>query len=159
MFQIAYFSTAAKPQVAALIQQILLTSRTNNLRHEISGLLVAGGNRYLQVIEGPRRAMETLYANIRADDRHLAVTTLVERTTTERCFEGWAMAYRREPELDEFDSFPAVLGYLTEQVTDLRLRGQIRLFASTFIAPVRDDAPQLWNMAPAPVSLAISGDA
>ena len=57
MHQIAYFSTAAEPQEAALIQAILATSRANNLRDDISGLLVAGGNRYLQVIEGPRRAM------------------------------------------------------------------------------------------------------
>ena len=54
MHQIAFFSTAAEPQEAALIQAILATSRANNLRDDISGLLVAGGNRYLQVIEGPR---------------------------------------------------------------------------------------------------------
>ena len=147
MHQIAYFSTAAEPQEAALIQAILATSRANNLRDDISGLLVAGGNRYLQVIEGPRRVMETLYANIRADQRHLAVTTLVERTTMARCFDGWAMAFRREPALDEFDSFPAVLRYLTEQVEDVRLRGQIRLFAKTFIAPPLAVGPELWKIA------------
>ena len=147
MFQIAYFSTAAAPQLAPLIQKILITSRANNLRDDISGLLVAGGNRYLQVIEGPRRELEALYANIRADDRHLAVTTLVERVTMSRCFDGWAMAFRREPALDEFDSFPAVLRYLTEQVPDLRLRGQIRNFAKTFIAPPLAAPPALWQMA------------
>ena len=147
MYQIAYFSTAAVPQLAPLIHDILITSRVNNLRADISGLLVAGGNRYLQVIEGPRRQMETLYANIRGDDRHLAVTTLVQRVTTARCFAGWAMAFRREPALDEFDSFPAVLRYLTEQVTDLHLRGQIRSFAKSFIAPPLAAAPELWRMA------------
>ena len=147
MHQIAYFSTAAEPQEAALIQAILATSRANNLRDDISGLLVAGGNRYLQVIEGPRRVMETLYANIRADQRHLAVTTLVERTTLERCFKGWTMAFRREPTLDQFDSFPTVLRHLTDQVEDERLRGQIRLFAKTFIAPPLAASPQLWKMA------------
>ena len=147
MFQIAYFSTAATPQEATVIQRILLTSRKNNLRDDISGLLVAGGNHYLQVIEGPRRKMEALYANIRADDRHIAVTTLVERTTLKRCFDGWAMAYRREPALGEFDSFPAVLRYLTEQVEDERLRGQIRQFAAIFIAAPAPDDRDLWKMA------------
>lgn len=147
MFQIAYFSTAAEPQDAALIHAILATSRSNNLRDEISGLLVAGGNRYLQVIEGPRRAMQALYANIRADQRHLAVTTLVERTTMARCFEGWSMAFRREPALDEFDTFPAILRHLTDEIDDERLRGQIRLFAKTFIAPPLVAPPELWKMA------------
>ncbi|MEO6582089.1 MAG: BLUF domain-containing protein, partial [Sphingomicrobium sp.] len=147
MFQIAYFSTAAEPQEAPLIQAILKTSRANNLRDDISGLLIAGGNRYLQVIEGSRRAMEALYANIRADPRHLAVTTLVERTTVARCFDGWSMAFRREPGLGEFDSFPEVLRSLTEQVEDVRLRGQIRLFAKTFIAAPPVTGPELWKMA------------
>ncbi|WP_310468324.1 BLUF domain-containing protein [Sphingomonas sp.] len=146
MFQIAYFSTAATQQEATVIQRILLTSRKNNLRDDISGLLVAGGNRYLQVIEGPRREMEVLYA-IRADDRHIAVTTLVERTTLKRCFEGWTMAYRREPALGEFDSFPAVLRHLTEQVEDERLRGQIRQFAAIFIAGPASDGRDLWKLA------------
>ena len=147
MFQIAYFSTATAPQDAVVIERILLTARANNLRDDITGLLVAGSDRYMQVIEGPRRAMETLYAAIRADDRHFAVTTLVERTTLERCFEGWTMAYRREHGLDQFNSFPAVLNHLTAKVEDRLLRGQIRLFADTFItAPLVDD-PVLWKMA------------
>ena len=147
MFQIAYFSTAAVPQLQPLIDDILITARVNNLRDDISGLLVAGGNRYLQVIEGPRRQLETLYAKIRADDRHLAVTTLVERTAAARCFAGWAMAFRREPALDEFDSFPEVLSFLTERVTDLHLRGQIRHFGSSFIVPPPAVGPELWTMA------------
>ncbi len=147
MFQIAYFSTAATPQEATVIQRILLKSRANNLRDDISGLLVASGNRYLQVIEAPRHKMEALYAKIRADDRHIAVTTLVERTTIKRCFEGWTMAYRREPGLGEFDSFPAVLRHLTDQVEDKRLRGQIRQFAAIFIAAPAPDGRELWKMA------------
>jgi hypothetical protein len=147
MFQIAYFSTATAPQDSVGIERILLTSRANNLRDDITGLLVAGSDRYMQVIEGPRRAMETLYAAIRADDRHFAVTTLVERTTLERSFEGWTMAYRREHGLNQFNSFPAVLTHLTAKVEDLMLRGQIRLFADTFItAPLVID-PILWKMA------------
>jgi hypothetical protein len=91
--------------------------------------------------------MQTLYAAIRADDRHIAVTTLVERTTLKRCFEGWTMAYRREPALDQFDSFPAILRHLTDEVEDKRLRGQIRLFAKTFIAAPLVAGPMLWKMA------------
>ncbi|MEO6256880.1 MAG: BLUF domain-containing protein [Sphingomicrobium sp.] len=147
MFQIAYFSTAAEPQSAALIDAILVKSRLDNLRDDISGLLVAGGNRYLQVIEGRRQAVEALYGRIRADHRHLAVTTLVKRNVLVRCFDGWAMAYRREAGLAEFDSFPQVLGYLTDQVADLRLRGQIRQFAKSFIAQPVATAPELWRMA------------
>ena len=48
------------------------------------------------------------------------------------------MAYRREPALGQFDSFPQTLRYLTEQVADAALRRQIEHFARTFIASPRD---------------------
>ena len=134
MRQIAYFSTAAEPQTSTLIHDILLTSRTNNRRDNISGLLVAGGNRYMQVIEGPGTALTPLYAAIRADRRHLAVATLLDRSVVERSFGDWSMAYRRERAIGEFDTFPQTLRFLVQNVDDKALRRQIELFARTFIA-------------------------
>jgi len=55
--------------------------------------------------------------------------------------------HRREPGLGEFDSFPAVLRHLTDQVEDTRLRSQIRQFAAIFIAAPAPDGPELWKMA------------
>ena len=134
MRQIAYFSTASVPQTPESVHAILATSRINNRLHSITGLLVAGGNRYLQVIEGDRVPVERLYANIRRDQRHLAIATLIDRPIMNRAFADWSMAYRREPELGHFDSFPQILRYLTQQVADTALRRQIEHFARTFIA-------------------------
>src|ERR1700712_4845021 len=106
MRQIAYFSTAAKPQTSKSIHEILFASRINNRRDEITGLLVAGGNRYMQVIEGPSAAVEALYATIRMDPRHLAVATVLNQMTYKRAFDGWSMACRKEPALGDFDTFP-----------------------------------------------------
>jgi hypothetical protein len=145
--QIAYFSTAAEPQTNELIHNILITARINNRRDEITGLLVAGGNRYMQIIEGPRGAVSRLYENIQRDRRHLAVTTLVNRTTYKRAFEGWSMAFRREPALGRFDRFPDVVRYLTEQVEDSLLKNQIRNFSSIFIAPPAADDRTPWPVA------------
>ena len=145
MRQIAYFSTAAEPQSAPLVHHILLASRTNNGRDGITGLLVAGGNRYLQVIEGDTRPLRALYATIRNDRRHLAVTTLLDRPILERAFADWSMAYRREPELGQFDSFPQTLRYLTQEVSDSALRRQIELFARTFIAVPGDRLSTPWD--------------
>jgi hypothetical protein len=145
MRQIAYFSTAAEPQTAELVHAILVTSRVFNRRHGISGLLVAGGNRYMQIIEGEDEVLQRLYSAIRRDGRHLAVTTLMNRSVTERCFAEWSMAYRREPALGHFDSFPQTLRYLTQQVSDNALRRQIELFARTFIAVPGDRASTPWD--------------
>jgi hypothetical protein len=58
LLQIAYFSTAARVQDAKTVHDILIQSRVNNRRDGITGLLIAGGNRYMQIIEGPAFAAE-----------------------------------------------------------------------------------------------------
>jgi hypothetical protein len=145
MRQIAYFSTAAEPQTAELVHGILVTARIFNRRHAVSGMLVAGGNRYLQVIEGEDELLKRLYSAIRRDRRHLAITTLLDRAIMDRSFADWSMAFRREPALGQFDSFPHTLRYLTEQVSDPALRRQIELFARTFIAVPGDRSATPWD--------------
>ena len=145
MRQVAYFSTAAEHQTTELVRAILVTSRIHNRRNAISGLLVAGGNRYLQVIEGEDEVVGPLYSAIRRDRRHLGITTLLDRSIQERSFADWTMAYRREPALGHFDSFPQTLRYLTQQVADPSLRRRIELFARTFIALPRERAPTPWD--------------
>jgi hypothetical protein len=147
MLQIAYFSTAAVPQTAETAHELLVTSRVNNRRDGITGLLVAGGNRYLQVIEGPRRPMERLMGLIRADRRHLGICTLLSQPIFKRNFEGWSMAFRREPALGQFDTFPEVVRYLTEQVQDEDLRVKIRNFARVFIAHPLHTEVTPWRLA------------
>jgi hypothetical protein len=148
MRQIAYFSTAAEPQSTERLNDILITARTNNRRDSITGLLVAGGNRYMQVFEGPADAVKRLYTAIRRDPRHLCVTTLINRPVAERTFPRWSMASHREPALGQFDTFPQTLRYLTQQVEDKALRRQIELFARGLIA-VPDEARTPWDLSAA----------
>lgn len=145
MLQIAYFSTATEPQSLALIDSLLKTARTNNARDEITGLLVAGGNRYLQIIEGPRAPMKALWTAIRSDHRHCGITQLVNRPTTARRFEAWSLAFRREPLLGEFATFPQTLKFLVRQVEDSKLRQQIELFGRSFILPQAGLEPTPWE--------------
>ncbi len=145
MLLIAYFSTATVPQTVETVGVILETARANNARDDFTGLLVAGGNRYLQIIEGPRAPMKALWAAIRADDRHCGITQLVNRRTTKRRFEAWSMAFRSEPRLGEFATFPQTLKFLVRQVEDLHLRRQIELFGRSFILPASGAAPTPWE--------------
>ena len=147
MLQIAYFSTATTPQSAEVLHRILVISRAHNLLNRISGLLVAGGNRYMQVFEGPREPTEKLWAAIRADQRHCAVARLLYRKVDERAFKSWSMAFRREDRIAEFDSFPQTLHFLTSQVEDVALRRQIELFARSFITGPANEGASLWGSA------------
>ena len=144
MRQIVYFSTASGRQDAIIIAGILASSRHRNLLDQITGLLVAGGHRYLQVIEGPAATVDATLDRIRRDDRHLGVTLLVDRRVDERSFRDWSMAYLDEPRLDQFSTFPQLVDQFRAQVSDEKLRDQINCFARTFAAaPV-----QRWLQAP-----------
>ena len=122
-FRSLNFSTAAVPQTEDVIHDILSVAQAANARDGITGLLVAGGNRYLQIIEGPAAPMKRLWASIRRDQRHCAVTELVNRRSAIRLFGSWSMAFHQEPRLGEFHTFPQTLRFLVQQIDDPKLRG------------------------------------
>ena len=66
-------------------------ARIKNVASHISGLLMASGGYFLQVLEGPQPAVSALYEKITADSRHGNVTRLFGRPTTDRTFPEWGM--------------------------------------------------------------------
>ena len=57
MLRLLYISTARHPHNREEIEVILRISRRNNLAADVTGLLVAGARRFLQVLEGPERSV------------------------------------------------------------------------------------------------------
>lgn len=94
MQQLVYISTARGQVLVADVQRILLTSRRNNARDGITGLLFFDGMRFLQALEGDPDRVRDAYERIKADPRHRAVVTLSSRDIEEREFGPWAMASR-----------------------------------------------------------------
>lgn len=118
MHRILYISTARTILSNAQMDEILATSRRNNSRADVTGCLVVGGRRFLQVLEGPRNAVEQTFARISSDPRHYAIVKLNDKPIEGRSFANWAMGFER--------GGVASLGApLTEQV-------------STLLAPVTD---------------------
>ena len=77
----------------ALIDSILERSRKYNLEHGITGILCTSspGRVFLQLLEGGRDAVNTLYGNIIRDPRHKDITLLDYAEVTERRFASWRM--------------------------------------------------------------------
>ncbi len=148
MRQLVYFSTAAERQDAITVAGIVAVSRNQNLRHKITGLLVAGGHRYLQVIEGPAHAITQLVGRLRGDDRHVGMTVLVDRDIVARSFTGWSMAFREEPRLGEYATFSELVAQMRLQLADAKLRKQLDCFARSFSSATTRIATPLWQLAP-----------
>lgn len=131
MEQIVYVSTSRVMPDPAMIESILSTSRRNNARAGLTGLLVTGGRRFLQVLEGPSEALEAAYARIRGDERHFALVQLSRRAISQRSFADWDMAF----EEGYATSLASVVEQLTERVADPDLRAQFRSFAEMHSQP------------------------
>ncbi|MEG3124428.1 BLUF domain-containing protein [Sphingomonas sp. GB1N7] len=94
MLRLLYISTSRHPHDHAEVEQILRVSRRNNFAANVTGLLVAGGKRFLQVLEGPEQSVQATYDRICRDPRHFAAVTLNKRTCDERLFPAWSMGYQ-----------------------------------------------------------------
>ena len=130
MLQLVYISSARQPITEADCRNLLDTSRRNNSRSGVTGLLVAGKRRFLQAIEGPTDAVRTTYARIITDPRHYACVLLSEHYLDERHFGSWAMGYERGgSELSDDAALAAIVTSLVDPVSDASMRAQFIGFA------------------------------
>ena len=128
MLQIVYISTARQPLSEAELQSVLSVSRRNNEAAGISGLLIAGGRRFLQALEGPDDAVAAAFDRIKADPRHFAVVVLSKKQVETREFGDWAMGY--EPGGNSgAEDLKGVVEALIAPLGDKNLRAQFLGFA------------------------------
>ena len=98
MLQLVYISTANEEPDS---DTILRTSRRNNARDGLTGLLYSDGVRFMQALEGPADKVERAYARIKVDPRHRAAVVLSRRDIEAREFGQWHMAARAPGEEGE----------------------------------------------------------
>jgi hypothetical protein len=92
MLQLIYISTLSPNAGPDPVADILSSSRRNNSRNGISGVLLHRGRRFLQVLEGHGDGVLTTLARIRVDPRHRAIVALGEREIECPEFGTWSMA-------------------------------------------------------------------
>jgi hypothetical protein len=93
LVRLVYASRATHDIDQAMIASILEQSQTYNLEHGITGVLCTypDNNLFLQVLEGGRAEVNSLYSTIMRDPRHCDVTLLDYAEITERRFASWRM--------------------------------------------------------------------
>lgn len=76
---------------SATLNAILFEARNLNARNGVTGALICRADLYLQLLEGPARAVMATYGRILRDDRHVEVRELLRGPAESRIFPGWAM--------------------------------------------------------------------
>ena len=76
---------------ASILSGLLIDSRENNKKNNITGSLLCRADIYLQMLEGPEKNVLSAFNKIKMHDRHLEVEVLLKGETNSRMFSDWAM--------------------------------------------------------------------
>ncbi len=86
---IAYTSRYVGSDFIGDLRAIKQSSTRNNPSLRLTGVLLAAGDRFVQVLEGPTMSVAHMMRLIRTDSRHEDLEVLYDTTVQTRCFGGW----------------------------------------------------------------------
>jgi hypothetical protein len=89
--RLIYASRAAEALTPTDHEQILASSRRNNAKGGVTGILAFGAREFLQCLEGSREAVNATYTRILGDPRHHDVQLIDFRDIEQRWFGEWGM--------------------------------------------------------------------
>ena len=92
LVRLLYVSQSVGPITTTVTTSILEKSSTNNKKRDITGVLCQGSGLWMQVLEGERTQVNTLYSQIMADRHHQNVQLLSIEEIESRRFGQWSMA-------------------------------------------------------------------
>ncbi|HOC99405.1 MAG TPA: BLUF domain-containing protein [Myxococcota bacterium] len=92
MKRVRYVSRFRENMSPAAIQALAREASEFNSGHQITGALLATGQIFFQMIEGPRQEIDALWSKIKADPRHVDVVILSsEEGGLSRLCPDWSM--------------------------------------------------------------------
>ena len=100
LIELLYSSDASGDMTADALVELLETSRRNNARTGITGMLLFHKNTFPQLLEGEEAQVMALYQTILGDRRHTGSRVVWKGPIGVRGFGDWTMAFRSLGEVD-----------------------------------------------------------
>lgn len=114
IFQLIYTCALSGDVACQDLESIAQTSRKRNFERGITGILLCKDGSVLQVLEGEKSVVMSLYDTISHDARVTNPLILIQRMTAEREFPKWSMGFKNADETDDAfklcaQSFPDIM--------------------------------------------------
>ena len=93
IFELIYYSIASPALNRNDISDILESSHKNNPKKELTGCLLYHKDAFIQILEGEKDVIESLFLKIEHDQRHYNVRRIYDDTKEDRLFKDWSMAF------------------------------------------------------------------
>jgi hypothetical protein len=132
MKNIVYMSTSVTLPDDDQLIEILTSARKNNLKHNVSGVLLYSEGVFIQVLEGNEADVDLIFAKIQADTRHKNIMPLIDAPIQQRDFADWTMGFATA----DADKVADLVGYLksTDTLNDKRQDSNVAIITlKTFI--------------------------
>lgn len=139
MYELLYCSLAKPDLTAGDISDILRVSQKWNLQNDITGCLLYFDKQFIQIIEGEKQTIKSLFAKIEKDVRHKNATVLAENEKEDRFFNHWSMAFKELSlsDMENIDNVLMINNFITFSGLDYRLTKAMKLFCTIAKEPFR----------------------
>jgi hypothetical protein len=94
MNHLIYLSQATRPLSAKALTCLLNQARLANERQHLTGALIYGNKRFIQLLEGAPAVLEQAYARIIRDPRHQHLCRVADYPIAARQFADWPLAFQ-----------------------------------------------------------------
>ncbi|WP_295798997.1 BLUF domain-containing protein [Mucilaginibacter sp.] len=94
MYYIIYLSAGTNWFSQPELEELLAISAKNNMRDNITGLLLYAEGNFIQLLEGEEKAVKESYDRISQDERHKGITPIANGVIEHRIFPEWAMGFK-----------------------------------------------------------------
>lgn len=95
IYQLSYRSKATENSDLLQLDTILTDAVLANEKANISGCLIYHNGYFVQILEGSKNDVTTIYGKISKDIRHYNLNLLWEGAADKRYFEKWNMLYHK----------------------------------------------------------------
>jgi hypothetical protein len=95
MHLLVYVSSAVGLFSDEELVELLKKARTNNRSLDITGMLLYKDGNFMQLLEGPKEAVQSLVDKIKLDRRHRGFIALLHEERPEREFSDWEMGFQK----------------------------------------------------------------
>ena len=93
LHRVIYLSASRQEMSLSRLDALLAVARRNNESAGVTGLLLFHDGSFFQVLEGPKDAVDRIFAAIEGDNRHSRVIILQRTACERRAFPDWSMGY------------------------------------------------------------------
>lgn len=141
--RLVYTSRALGPLDDDDLARLERAAAATNAQHDVTGLLLHDGVRFIQALEGSIDAVQHIMGLIVDDPRHNSIAYSYRGTASQRQFPNWAMAVRRIHDTASARLFLDEMKHALVPVKDHRLLAMFIGFAVLGRPELRAERPEL----------------